>query len=83
MSTEHGKENVSEIFKTYISAMFPYLRHDQVDKDAEIKEAVKKEAAKGVIMFKPAQDTFLQKKARTMGLDDDFKQKLADKRRQK
>lgn len=46
-----------------------------------MKEVIKREAERGVIMFKPATETFIQKKAREMALPDDFKRKLAEKRR--
>jgi hypothetical protein len=81
MAQPEGKEHVTDIFKNIIGAMFPHLKSVQEDKDAEMKKVIKKEASAGVLTFKAAQDSFIQQKAREMSLPDDFKRKLAEKRR--
>lgn len=80
LSLEGGKTNVPEIFKDYLSALFPFQKVDQDAKDAVMKEAMKKEVKKGMLTFKPMAMDVLKKKAKTMELPDDFKQKLASKR---
>lgn len=77
----NAQEHVTDIFKSITGALFPYLKSEQSDKDAEMKQVIKREAAKGIIRFAPAQHSFLQKKAKEMSLPDDFKRKLAEKRR--
>jgi len=75
-----GKEQVSGVFKSYIEALFPFMRIEQAAKDAEMKQAMKKEIERGVITFKPVAEDFLRRRVKTMELPEDFKKKLAARR---
>jgi hypothetical protein len=81
LSMENGKENVSGVFRSYLEAVFPFLKTEHEAVEKRMKEALKKETAKGFITFKPVADKFLKQKVKTMQLDEDFKQRLATKRR--
>lgn len=74
---EGAKSSVADIFKDYTETIFPFTKGEQAAKDAAMKAVMKKEVEKGMITFKPADMSFLQRKAQTMALPDDYKQKLA------
>ena len=74
-----SKSTVGEIFKEYTESVFPFTKGQKNAKDDEMKAVMKREVDKGMLTFQAHPVSFLQKKAKTMQLPDDFKQRLAEK----
>lgn len=76
-----SKTAVGDVFKTFIETIFPFAKGQQQEMEKRMRDVMKKEVARGVITFKPVADKFLHQKLKTMTLDDDFKKKIAEKRK--
>lgn len=71
----------SEAYKAFVEAAFPYTSKVRADLDQRMVEAMKKEAAKGPILFTPQLQTTnpLASATKRLQVPDEFKKKLQDK----
>jgi hypothetical protein len=79
--SEDGAEATSKVFKSYIAAALPFIQKDQESTDAKLKEAMEREVKKGVILFSPPTANPLVQRAKEMSLPDQFREKLANRKR--
>jgi hypothetical protein len=77
------KKGTVESYKNLLSAMLPYMEQQQGNKDAEMKAIMEREVKKGVVLFKPqvATNAPLLERAAKMTLPDDFRQRLAARKK--
>lgn len=76
-----GKSSVDEAFKMFVEALFPFRDAKKDAKDSEMKEMLKRQAARGPITFKPVMNDFLRERARRVTVPEDFARRLAEKRK--
>lgn len=71
----------SEAYKAFVEAAFPFAKKERQVLDNRMVEAMKKEAAKGPILFTPQLQTSspLYSHAKRMSVPDEFKKKLQDR----
>jgi len=50
-SVGEGAGNIQELFNTYLETIFPFTKKDKAQKDTDMIATMKKEVAKGAIMF--------------------------------
>lgn len=79
--SEKGAENTAKVFMKYAEAAMPYTQKQQAATDAKMKEAMAKEVGKGVIYFNAPAPNVLHQRAKEMTLPDEFRQKLAARRK--
>jgi hypothetical protein len=79
--SKDGADNMAKTFLKYAAAAMPYTEKQQSDTDKKMKEAMEKEVKKGVIYFRAPQANPLAQRAREMTLPDEFRQKLAARRK--
>jgi hypothetical protein len=75
-----GSSNVISIFSSYLDAVLPFAKGQKQDTDKKMVAALKKEVAKGALVFSPASTDVLKKKAKTMRVPDDFAVKMQQRR---
>lgn len=75
------KNNVAEVFQNLIVAILPYSKQEQVKTDEKMKEAMKREVARGVITFKTEGDSPLQKRAKVIREPDEMTKKMIERAR--
>lgn len=78
---EKASKDLGDLYSSYLSSAMPFLSKAKVDKDAELKKVMEREMKKGVIAFNVSTPNPLVQRAKAMSLPDDFRQKLADRRR--
>lgn len=79
---ERGSKGTDDLYRLYLAAAMPFLSKTTSDKDEELKKVMKREVQKGVITFNaPATPNPLMQRAKQMSLPDDFREKLAKKKR--
>lgn len=76
---EDGAKGTAEVFKRYVASALPFLEKAQTDSDKKMKEAMKKEVEKGVIVFNAPTSNPLVQRAKTMRLPDEFRQKMLNR----
>jgi hypothetical protein len=71
----------SDAYKSYVEAAFPFASKARDETDKKMVEVMKKETAKGPILFKPqvVPTSQLVSTAKKMRLPDEFKKKLQDR----
>ena len=79
--SEKGADNTAKVFLKYAAAAMPYTSKQQEVTDAKMKEAMAKEVSKGVIYFNAPAPNPLHQRAKEMTLPDEFRQKLAARRK--
>lgn len=82
-SSKGGKTSVPEIFPKYLAALFPFMKQEQAGKDAEMKEMMQRQVAKGVLTFDPMSTSFIKKKAKEMSVPDEWAEKLRERAKEK
>ena len=79
-----GKESgITGAYKEFLAALLPYTKKEQASKDEEMRQMMRREADKGVIVFKtPSMSGTnpLGDRAKQMLLPDEFRQKLANRK---
>lgn len=78
---EHGSKAAESIYKSYVKSVMPYLEKAGIDKDEELKKVMEREMKKGIIAFNVEAPNPLLQRAKTMSLPDDFRQKLAQRKK--
>lgn len=79
--SEDGAKSTTEVFKKYVAAALPFMEKSQTDSDRKMKEAMEREVKKGVIVFNAPQANPLVQRAKVMSLPDEFRQRLAERKR--
>ena len=79
VSVSGGKTTVPAKFKDFVESVFPFLEKDAAGSDAEMKEVMKKEAAKGPIQFASTPMNTFKSAAKKLSMPDDFRKKLQAK----
>lgn len=72
---------IMDAFKSVVASAFPYMKKEQDSQDRKLKEAMEREVKKGVIYFNAPQSNPLVQRAKAMSLPDDFRRRLAARRR--
>jgi post-segregation antitoxin (ccd killing protein) len=78
---QHGSKSAETIYKAYVHTLLPFLAKDVVSKDEELKKVMEREVKKGVIAFNVSTPNPLMQRAKTMAVPDDFRQKLAQRKK--
>ena len=78
---EDGAENTAKVFQRYAATAMPYTEKQQAETDQKMKEAMEREVKKGVIYFRAPTAAPLTQRAKEMSLPDEFRQKLAARRK--
>ena len=72
----------TDAFKEFVDAAFPFAAKTRSETDKKMVEAMKKETAKGPILFSPVKTPSpLIRAAKTMQMPDEFRQKLQQRTR--
>lgn len=79
--SEDGAANTAKVFQKYASAAMPYTEKQQQETDQKMKEAMEREVSKGVIYFRAPTAAPLTQRAKEMSLPDEFRQKLAARKK--
>lgn len=79
--SEDGAENTAKVFQKYASAAMPYSDKIQAETDQKMKEAMEREVKKGVIYFRAPTAAPLTQRAKELSLPDEFRQRLAARRK--
>jgi hypothetical protein len=79
--SEEGAEATSKVFKNYVSSVLPFVKKEQETSDAKMKEVMEREVKKGIITFNPPPTNPLIQRAKAMSLPDEFRTKLANRKR--
>lgn len=79
--SEQGAEATSKVFRQYVSSALPFVHRDQEATDAKMKEVMEREVKKGIITFSPPTANPLVQRAKEMQLPDEFRTKLANRKR--
>jgi hypothetical protein len=79
----HEMKATVQNYKDLLSVMLPYMEQQRGNKDQEMKQFMEREVKKGVVLFQPQLDTRspLVDRAEKMALPDDFRQKLAARKK--
>jgi hypothetical protein len=79
---ERGSKATDDLYRLYLAAAMPFLSKTDSNKDEELKKVMKREVEKGVIAFNaPATPNPLVQRAKQMSLPDDFREKLANRKK--
>lgn len=66
----------AKAFNDFVEAFMPYTVKQKSEAQKQLVDAMKKEATKGRILFKPQFTNILHERAKTMSLPDEFREKL-------
>lgn len=80
---EKDMKATADVYRQFVEAIMPYTVKQRVDTDKRMTDMMKKEAAKGMILFKPTFANPLQDRAKQMQLPDEFRRKLAEARKKR
>ena len=81
-ASEKGSKATADLYVDYINAAMPFLSKTKVSKDEELKRVMQREVGKGAIVFNtPTTPNPLVQRAKQMSLPDDFRQKLANRKK--
>lgn len=79
--SEEGAKATTDVFKKYVASALPFMEKEQSQTDKKLKEVMEKEVKKGMIVFNAPQSNPLVQRVKAMSLPDDFRQKLANRKK--
>ena len=74
---KEGKDSIAQVFKSYTNSLLPFLAKEQSKTDEKLREVMKREVDKGMIVFNAPQDHPFVQRARAISMPDEVRQKIA------
>lgn len=74
-------EPTQKVFKAFVQSMFPFMEMVKGKDDKDLIETMKREIAKGPLEFTPRQTKLKRPQAKTVEVAEDFKRRLAQKKK--